>query len=213
MNLILFGPPGAGKGTQAQYLVRKYSYFQLSTGNLLRREIENKTSVGNEISELIGRGEMVTDDIVNNLILNVIKNDKYKNKIIFDGYPRNIHQAKNLKKILNENNQKIDLIVFLNVKKDEIIKRIENRIVCNKCNNTFNKFIDNIEIQNHKCGQDHMVKRSDDDVKTILKRYDTYMKITKPVLNYYSLDSNFKEVDGSLKIDEISSKIDHLLRV
>ena len=213
MNLILFGPPGAGKGTQAQYLVRKYSYFQLSTGNLLRREIENKTSVGNEISELIGRGEMVTDDIVNNLILNVIKNDKYKNKIIFDGYPRNIYQAKNLKKILNENNQKIDLIVFLNVKKDEIIKRIENRIVCNKCNNTFNKFIDNIEIQNHKCGQDHMVKRSDDDVKTILKRYDTYMKITEPVLNYYSLDSNFKEVDGSLKIDEISSKIDHLLRV
>ena len=213
MNLILFGPPGAGKGTQAQYLVKRYSYFQLSTGNLLRNEIENKTIVGNEISELIGRGEMVTDEIVNNLILNVIKNEKYKNKIIFDGYPRNIHQAKNLKKILNENNQKIDLIIFLNVKREEIIKRIEGRVVCNKCNNTFNKFTDKNEIKNHQCGQGHMVKRSDDDVKTIVKRYDTYMKITEPVLNYYSLYSNFKEVDGSLKIEQISSKIDDFVSV
>ena len=213
MNLILFGPPGAGKGTQAQYLVKKYSYYQLSTGNLLRNEIENKSNIGNQISELIGRGEMVTDDIVGNLILNVIKNDKYKNKIIFDGYPRNIHQAKNLKKILNENNQKIDLVIFLNVNREEIIKRIEGRVVCNKCNNTFNKFTDKNEIINHQCGEKYMIKRSDDDVKTIIKRYDTYMKITEPVLNYYSSDGNFKEVDGSLKIDQISSKIDDFIRV
>jgi len=213
VNLILFGPPGAGKGTQAQYLVKKYSYYQLSTGNLLRNEIENKSNIGNQISELIGRGEMVTDDIVGNLILNVIKNDKYKNKIIFDGYPRNIHQAKNLKKILNENNQKIDLVIFLNVNREEIIKRIEGRVVCNKCNNTFNKFTDKNEIINHQCGEKYMIKRSDDDVKTIIKRYDTYMKITEPVLNYYSSDGNFKEVDGSLKIDQISSKIDDFIRV
>jgi len=213
VNLILFGPPGAGKGTQAQYLVKKYSYYQLSTGDLLRNEIENKTNIGNQISEIIGRGEMVTDNIVDNLILNVIKNNKYKNKIIFDGYPRNIYQAKNLSRTLNENNQKIDLIIFLNVKKEEIIKRIEGRMVCKKCNNTFNKFTDKNEILNHQCGQNHMVKRTDDDVKTIIKRYDTYMEITEPVLNYYSSDVNFKEIDASLKIDQISSKIDDFVRV
>ena len=100
MNLIIFGPPGAGKGTQAQNLVKKYQYYQLSTGDLLRNEIQSKTDIGNQISEIIGRGELVTDEIVDNLIQKVIVNAKYKNKIIFDGYPRNITQAKNLDNIL-----------------------------------------------------------------------------------------------------------------
>jgi len=213
VNLILFGPPGAGKGTQAQYLVKKYKYYQLSTGDLLRDEIENKTNMGSEISEIIGRGEMVTDEIVDYLILNIIRNEKYKNKIIFDGYPRNTDQAKNLSKILNDNDQAIGLIIFLNVKRDEIIRRIVGRVVCKKCNSTFNKFIDENKILNHPCGANYMVERSDDKPQTIIKRYDTYMKVTKPVLDYYSSNSNFKEIDGSLKIDEISSKIDQLIRV
>ena len=213
MNLILFGPPGAGKGTQAQYIVKKYKYYQLSTGNLLRGEIQNKTTIGNEISEIIGRGEMVTDEIVDNLISNIIKNEKFKNKIIFDGYPRNIKQAKNLSKILKEYNQEIDLIIYLNIKRDEIAKRIENRVVCNICSNTFNELTDKKEILNHPCGSTNMVKRSDDKNNTIVKRYDTYMDITKPVLNYYSSNRNFKEIDGSLKIGEISSKIDEFISV
>jgi len=211
VNLILFGPPGAGKGTQAQYLAQKYNYYQLSTGDLLRSEIQNKTSIGNQISEIIGRGEMVTDDIVDTLIANVIKNDKYENKIIFDGYPRNIKQAKNLSKILIENNQKIELIIFLNLKREDVIKRIESRITCNKCNKTFNKLLNDEEISNHSCGIEHMVKRSDDKEKTIIKRYDTYMDVTKPMLDYYSSNSNFKEVDGSLKINQISRKIEDFI--
>ena len=211
MNLILFGPPGAGKGTQAQYLAQKYNYYQLSTGGLLRSEIQNKTSIGNQISEIIGRGEMVTDDIVDSLIANVIKNDKYKNKIIFDGYPRNIKQAKNLSKILIENNQKIELVIFLNLKKEDVIKRIVSRVTCNKCNKTFNKLVNDEEISNHPCGIEHMVKRNDDKEKTIIKRYDTYMDVTKPMLDYYSSNSNFKEVDGSLKINQISRKIEDFI--
>ena len=211
MNLILFGPPGAGKGTQAQYLVKKYNYYQLSTGDLLRSEIQNKTLAGNQISEIIGRGEMVTDDIVDSLISNVIKNNKYKNKIIFDGYPRNIDQAKNLSKILNENNQKIELIIFLNLKREEVIKRIEGRVTCNKCNKTFNKLVDKQEILSHSCDSIHLIKRTDDSAQTIIKRYDTYMDITKPMLDYYSSNSNFKEVDGSMKISQISSKIEDFI--
>ena len=213
MNLILFGPPGAGKGTQAQYLVKKFNYFQLSTGNLLRNEIENKTNIGNQISELIGRGEMVTDEIVDNLILNIVKNKIYENKIIFDGYPRNLYQAKNLTKILKENNQEINLIIFLNLNRVDAIKRIENRVTCSKCNKTFNRIIDSEEIAKRKCCSNYMTKRTDDKTETIIKRYDTYMDITKPVLDYYSSNPNFMEIDGSLKIDQISSKIDEFVRV
>ena len=213
VNLILFGPPGAGKGTQAQYLAQKYNYYQLSTGDLLRSEIQNKTSIGNQISEIIGRGEMVTDDIVDTLIANVIKNDKYENKIIFDGYPRNIKQAKNLSKILIENNQKIELIIFLNLKREDVIKRIESRITCNKCNKTFNEHLNIEEIDNHECGRNYLKKRKDDNEKAIIARYDEYMKKTKPVLDFYSTSSHFYEIDGSHKIQEITSKIEQILTV
>ena len=209
----MFGPPGAGKGTQAQNLVKKYQYFQLSTGDLLRNEIENKTDIGNQISEILGRGELVTDDIVNNLIQKVIINKNYKNKIIFDGYPRNIAQANQLDKMLNNNDQKIGAIIFLNVKRDDIINRIDNRVICNKCFATFNKFVNENEIANHSCGSDNVIKRIDDNAKTIIRRFNTYMDITIPVLDHYSSKTNFIEIDGSLKISEISSKINDILKV
>ena len=209
----MFGPPGAGKGTQAQNLVKKHQYYQLSTGDLLRNEIQNKTNIGNQISEIIGRGELVTDDIVDNLIKKILTNEKYKNKIIFDGYPRNLNQAKNLDKMLKNYNQKIGTIIFLNVKRENIIKRIEGRIVCNKCFATFNKFFDKIDLENHSCGKEYLYRRSDDNDKAIINRFDTYMDITKPVLEYYSSKFNFVEIDGSLKIHEISSKIDDIVKV
>ena len=209
----MFGPPGAGKGTQAQSLVQKYHYYQLSTGDLLRNEIQSKSDIGNQISEIIGRGEFVSDDIVDNLIQKIIINKKYMNKIIFDGYPRNIDQAKSLDKMLNANNLKIGAVIFLNVKRNDIIKRIEGRVICNKCFATFNKFANASEITNHLCGSGNVIKRSDDNAKTIIRRFDNYMDITKPVLEYYSSNPNFIEIDGSLKINEISSKINNILKV
>ncbi len=107
MNVIIFGPPGAGKGTQAQNIAKKYNLYQISTGDLLRSEIKNKSEIGQEIEEIISRGDFATDDIVNRLIKKVVTDSKYKNQIIFDGYPRNINQAENLELILNSDNQKI----------------------------------------------------------------------------------------------------------
>ena len=97
MNLVIFGPPGAGKGTQSKFIVKKFNLFQLSTGEILRNEIEKKTELGNEISSIINSGKLVSDQIVSKLIENYLSNDKYKNKLIFDGYPRSLSQAKNLK--------------------------------------------------------------------------------------------------------------------
>ena len=187
MNVVIFGPPGAGKGTQAQNIVKKFSLHQVSTGDLLRNEINNKSEIGKEIEEIISKGDFATDDIVNKLIKNIIFDPKKKNKLIFDGYPRSLSQAKNLDVLLKNSNQKIDFIFFLNVNKDTIIKRIERRKI--------------------------LEKRSDDDLNTILKRYDTYMETTRPVLDFYSKNPSFYEIDGTEKIEVISSKIEQIITV
>ena len=187
MNIILFGPPGAGKGTQAKHLEKKLDNFQISTGDMLRDEIKRETEIGKKIINYMNEGKFVNDEIVNSLMKKVIFDPQKKGKLIFDGYPRTLDQAKNLDLWMNASNQKIDFIFFLNVSKDEIIQRIEKR-----------KIIE---------------KRSDDDLNTILKRYETYMETTRPILNYYSSKTNFNEIDGGLKIAEITTKIDTILKV
>ncbi len=187
MNIILFGPPGAGKGTQSKYLVNKLNSFQISTGDILRDEIKKNSEIGKKIINDMNEGKFVNDEIVNSLIENLIYDPQKKNRFIFDGYPRSLSQAKNLGLLLKNSNQKIDHIFFLNVNKDIIIKRIEKRK----------------ELEN----------RSDDELDTILKRYDTYMETTRPVLDFYSQNPNFQEIDGSLEINEITSKIDTFINV
>ena len=187
MNIILFGPPGAGKGTQAKHLVKKLTNFQISTGDILRDEIKNNTDIGKKIINVMNEGTFVSDDIVNQLLEKQVFDPKKKNKLIFDGYPRSINQAKNLNLLLDSSGQEIDFIFFLNVDKDTIIKRIQKRKI--------------------------LEQRSDDELDTILKRYDTYMEMTKPVLDFYSKNPNFYEIDGSDEIDDITNKIDNLINV
>ena len=135
----------------------------------------------------MNNGKFVSDEIVNKLVKTIVFDPYKKDKLIFDGYPRSLSQAKNLELLLKDSNQKIQHIFFLNVKKETIVKRIEKR---------------KIEEQ-----------RLDDELEIILKRYDTYMKTTKPVLDFYSKNLNFKEIDGGLEIDEITRKIDAFLGV
>ena len=187
MNIIIFGPPGAGKGTQAKYLLKKFNGFQISTGDMLRDEIKKDSEIGKKIINNMNDGKFVNDEIVNKLIKDCIFDPPKKNKLIFDGYPRSLSQAKNLEFLLESSNQKIDFIFFLNVDKDIIIKRIEKRKI--------------------------LEKRSDDDSITTLKRYDTYMETTRPVLDFYSKNTNFYEIDGGEEISIISSKIEQILSV
>ena len=187
MNIILFGPPGAGKGTQAKYLVKKLNSFQISTGDMLRDEIQKNSEIGKKIINDMNDGKFINDEIVNSLIKNVIFDPQKKDKLIFDGYPRTLSQAKNLDLLLENSNQKIDFIIFLNVNKDTIVKRIEKRKI--------------------------LEKRSDDDANTIIKRYDTYMETTKPVLDFYSNNTNFTEIDGAAQIETITSKINDILEL
>ena len=213
MNIILFGPPGAGKGTQAQFIVKKYNYFQLSTGDLLRNETKKNSDLGKEIESIISKGNFVSDDVVNKLLKETIKNLKFRDRIIFDGYPRSIEQSKHLNLILNEFDQKIDLIISLSVPREIIEKRIIGRVTCNKCNITLNEFFNHEEIKLHPCGQQNFIKREDDNISIIMSRYDIYQKTTKPVLDFLSKNSYFHEIDGTLKISEITAKIDAFLTV
>ena len=213
MNIVLFGPPGAGKGTQAQFIVKKHNYFQLSTGNLLREEISLKTSLGLEIEKLISNGKFVSDNIVNRLLRQSIINLKFRDRIIFDGYPRNVDQAMNLESILGEFEQTIGHIIFLNVTRDIIEKRIMGRVTCEKCHMTLNEFFNKKQIELHPCGKEYLKKRKDDNLDVIISRYDTYMNVTKPILDFYSKNENFTEIDGGAEIEQITNKINDVLTV
>ena len=209
----MFGPPGAGKGTQSNNIVNKFNYFQISVGDLLRSEIKKNNEIGKKIFSLISKGEFVSDEIINSILVNIVSKPELKNRIIFDGYPRNLSQAEYLEIILKKNKQEIGFIIYLNVSREIIEKRILGRLICEKCNKILNEFTSQKELQNHSCGKEFLKKRHDDNSETIIKRYETYMKQTNPILKFYSNRPNFFDIDASVHIDEITTKIEEILKV
>ena len=186
MNIVIFGPPGAGKGTQSNFIVKKFNLYQLSTGELLRKEINDKTQLGQQISSIINTGNLVSDEIVGNLIEKFIADKNYKNRLIFDGYPRNLSQARYLDVLLKRNNQKIDIALKLSVSLETIKKRIFER--------------KNLE------------KRADDNEKIAIKRYETYENNIEPVINFYKQSDLLQVVNGEASITEISDEISALIK-
>ena len=185
MNLIIFGPPGAGKGTQANFIVKRYNLLQVSTGNILREEIKNKTEIGQKISSLMSSGSLVDDKIVNKLIEDIVSDRKYENKFIFDGYPRNLDQANNLDILLKKYDQKIDIVLKLSVSLETIKKRIFER-----------KTIES---------------RADDHEEIAIRRYKTYENNIKPVIDFYKQSNLLSVVNGEATISEISNEISGLI--
>ena len=185
MNIVIFGPPGAGKGTQSNFIVKKFNLHQLSTGELLRREIKNNTKLGNQISSIINSGNLVSDQIAGDLIEKYISDPKYQNRLIFDGYPRNLVQARYLDNLLKKYNQQIDIALKLSVSLDTIKKRI-------------------IERKN-------LEKRADDNEIIAIKRYEMYENNIEPVINFYKQTDLLKVVNGEASISEINDEISDLI--
>ena len=186
MNIVIFGPPGAGKGTQSDLLVKKFQLHQLSTGQLLRNEIKQNTVLGKEIESIINSGNLVSDHIVGNLIEKYVSKKEFKDKLIFDGYPRNLIQARNLNSLLKKHNQKIDIALKLSVNLETIKKRILER-----------KKIE---------------KRDDDNEDVAIKRYISYEKNIKPVIDFYKEANLLEEINGESSITQISYEISALIQ-
>ena len=211
MNIIIFGPPGAGKGTQSNFIVKKYSLFQLSTGEILRNEIKNKTELGIKILTIMNSGALVSDNIVSDLIEKFISNDKYKNKFIFDGYPRNLEQANNLNTLLNRYDQKIDLVLSLSVSLELIKKRISGRSVCSICGKIYNNFFNPAPLNSDCCASKFLQKRTDDTLEIAVNRFKTYEKSTAPLIDFYKNLNLLKVINGESPISQINEEISGLI--
>ena len=211
MNIILIGPPGAGKGTQSDNLVKDFNLYKISTGDLLREEVKKESKLGIKIKFILGQGVLVSDNIINDLIENILSNKDYFNRLIFDGYPRNINQVKHLDSLINKYDQKISYVLSLKVDKDVIIKRIIGRQICSKCGLTFNEFFNLPMKKNHLCDIKFLKKRSDDNEKTARNRFETYIKETLPVLDYYKNLNLLFEIDGTDHIHVIYKEIRRII--
>ena len=185
MNIVIFGPPGAGKGTQSKFIAEKFNMYQLSTGDILRKEMSKNTEIGKKISSVINTGSLVSDQIVSDMIEKIISNNDYHNKIIFDGYPRNLIQAKNLENLLKKYKQKISIVLKLSVSLETVKKRISER--------------------------KSLEKRTDDDKDIAIKRYKTYENSTEPVIEYYKKSNLLKVIDGENSIDQINKEISDII--
>ena len=211
VNIILFGPPGAGKGTQADKIVKSFNLHKVSTGDLLRKEIKNKTTLGNEVKSIIDKGLFVSDNIINNLVIKILADKKFYNRLIFDGYPRNLEQVKKLDSNIKKYKQKISCVLNLNVEKEFIIKRILGRQICTNCGLIFNEYFKPATNKNHSCDPKFLKKRSDDNEKTVKNRFETYLNTTLPILNFYKEQNLLHNINGMSGIDQIFEEIRHII--
>ena len=213
MNIIFIAPPAAGKGTLSAMLEDKYNYKHLSTGDLLRAEIKKKTDLGNKIEEIISRGELVSDEIITELLKNELKNISNE-KFILDGYPRNIAQAETLNQIFNELNIKNYVTIYLDLEEELAMKRALGRVVCNKCGASYNTYFTNFMPKKDgicdKC-EGELIHRSDDTEETFKKRFETYINVTNPLLDYYKELGKLRIVDSNVEADEVFVAVTDIL--
>ena len=207
MNIVLFGPPGAGKGTQAKELIKKYNIPQISTGDILRNAIANKTSLGLEAKKFMDAGNLVPDDIVNGLVKERLKEDDCATGFILDGFPRTVEQAITLDGILDELGKTVEKVIALDVPNSEIVDRITGRRTSIKTGKIYHiKYNPPLEED-----EKDLVQRADDTEEVVVKRLENYEKQTAPVLDYYNEQKKVVLVDGTKSPDQIKENIIQIL--
>ncbi len=212
MNLILLGPPGGGKGTQAKRIVEKYGIPQISTGDMFREAVAKGTELGKKAKEYMDRGELVPDEIVIGIVKERLAQPDCEKGFILDGFPRTLKQAEALDDILEEMNKKIDAVININVPDEEIIKRIVYRRTCKNCGAVYNLIYSPPKEDNKcdKCGGE-LYQRDDDKEETVRERLRVYKEQTQPLIDYYKKKGVLYEVDGTKSIDEVWKEIENIL--
>lgn len=213
MKLILLGPPGAGKGTQAKLLVERKSIPQLSTGDMLREAVANQTEVGKKAKAVMDAGNLVSDDIVNAIVSERLDADDCANGFILDGFPRTLEQASALEKMLADKGLQLDHVIELKVDDEALVERISGRYTCAKCGEGYHDKFKKPETDGvcDKCGSTEFKRRPDDNAETLRTRLMAYYKETSPLLGFYFAKGQLTSIDGMGEIAEISSEIDKVL--
>lgn len=213
MNLILFGPPGAGKGTQADVLQKRYGLAKLSTGDMLRAAVAAGTEIGKQAKEIMAKGQLVSDDIMINLIRERIRQPDCKNGFILDGFPRTVAQAEALDQMLVGEQKRLDQVIELKVDDKELTGRIAGRFSCAKCGAGYHDDFKQPRVAGtcDECGSTQFSRREDDKAETVAKRLEAYHAQTAPLLPYYEKKSILVQVDGMADINDVSRQIDKVI--
>ena len=208
MNIILLGPPGAGKGTQARHLVETRNMIQLSTGDMLREAKDSGTEMGKRVAEVMARGELVTDEIVIGLIREKLEGDK-KGGFIFDGFPRTLAQADALAELLSETGENLHAVIEMKVDDDALVDRITGRYTCGNCGEVYHKTTKPEAVSGtcDKCGACDMQRRADDNEESLRTRLMEYYKKTSPLIGYYHAKGKLRSVDGLGEIGNVQNAI------
>lgn len=214
MNFILLGPPGSGKGTQGAYLEKKLGIHRISTGELLRREVEAGSDIGNKIQASLGTGQFTSDEIVLEILKKELTDSKYQKGFILDGVPRNLRQAQVLSTLLQEQDKNINRVFYFHISEDDLVERICNRYYCVNCGTNYNKLFKNPVVAEKcdVCGSTTFNVRSDDRAETVKNRFEEYKKQTAPLITYYKNKNILCTIDGTKDIAEIAKEIDKALK-
>ncbi len=208
MNLVLLGPPGAGKGTQAAQIIEKYHIPHISTGDIFRENIKNETELGKKAQEYISKGQLVPDSLVIDIALDRLSKDDCRNGFLLDGFPRTVQQAEALDKYLGNKDSKVEYVLDIQVEKETLVDRLITRRVCRDCGATYNIKGMPPKKENvcDKCGGE-LYQRADDNEETVNNRIDVYNTQTKPLLDYYEKAGNIVHLDGEAGLTKLFESI------
>ncbi|EHD0645127.1 adenylate kinase [Staphylococcus pseudintermedius] len=212
MNIILMGLPGAGKGTQASEIIKKYPIPHISTGNMFRKAIKDETELGKEAKSYMDRGELVPDEVTVGIVKERISEDDAKKGFLLDGFPRTIEQAEALNSILEELGRTIDAVVNIEVPEEELMNRLTGRRICETCGTTYHLVFNPPKVEGI-CDIDggKLYQREDDNPETVANRLEVNVKQSKPILEFYNQKGLLKNIDGSKHIDEVTSDVIEIL--
>ncbi|EJE19972.1 adenylate kinase [Staphylococcus epidermidis] len=215
MNIILMGLPGAGKGTQASEIVKKFPIPHISTGDMFRKAIKDETDLGKEAKSYMDRGELVPDEVTVGIVKERISEDDAKKGFLLDGFPRTIDQAESLSQIMSDLDREIDAVINIEVPEEELMNRLTGRRICEKCGTTYHLVFNPPKVDGI-CDIDggKLYQREDDNPETVSNRLSVNVKQSKPILEYYNNKGVLKNIDGSKDIDEVTNDVidilDHL---
>ena len=212
MNLLIIGAPGVGKGTMSNLLIENYKLVHVSTGDMLRSAIANKTALGLSAKEYMDKGQLVPDEVIHNIIVERLKQDDIKQGFLFDGYPRTENQAIDLSSILKQLNMKIDAVLNLQIDDEVVVKRITGRRTCSKCGTIYNIYFSAPKNENicDNCNS-QLTMRSDDNIESLSKRLEEFHKNTTPVIKYYEAENIVHNINADQKIENVFADIESVL--